>query len=166
MRHSEDIETFAARLRQLGVPVVLTPDFGDLRKDFRELPEHKRLSFHDYKRQVPELVLRHFDRIRKADVCFVYNRNGYLGVNTTLEVGFAHGRDMVIYALEKEGPSEQGGEICREVLFTDIVSSPEELVERLKLIYHDAAEPAAKKRAARAQKKSAPKRGKRKHNGR
>jgi hypothetical protein len=137
MRHSEEIKNFASRLRKLGVPLVFVPDFGDLNKDFRELPEHKRLSFLDYKKQVPELVLRHFDRIRKADVCFVFNRNGYLGVNTTLEVGFAHGQDMVIYSLEKEGSIEEGGEVCRELLFTDIVSTPEELVERLKITYAD-----------------------------
>lgn len=137
MRHSEEINHFASRLRKLGVPLVFVPDFGDLDKDFRELPEHKRLSFIDYKKQVPELVLRHFDRIRKADVCFVFNRNGYLGVNTTLEVGFAHGRDMVIYSLEKEASTDEGGEICREILFTDIVSTPEELVERLKISYTD-----------------------------
>lgn len=146
MRHSEEIEEFADRLRQLGVPLVLVPDFGNLRRDFREMPEHKRLTSQDYKKQVPELVLRHFDRIRKADVCFVFNRNGYLGVNTTLEVGFAHGRDMVIYALERESPAENGGEICREVLFTDIVSTPEELVERLKLTYEKGKQKKGKKK--------------------
>ena len=77
------------------------------------------------------MVHEHFDRIRKADVCYVYNKAGYLGVNTTLELGFAHGKNMVIYALETEKPTEEGGEICRDILFTEIVDKPEELVKRL-----------------------------------
>lgn len=156
MRHSEEIEAFARRLRQLGVPLVLTPDFGDINKDFREMPEHRRFENLDYRRQVPEMVLRHFERIRKAEVCFIFNRNGYIGVNTTLEVGFAHAREMVIYALERENPTDQGGEICRDILFTEIVSTPEDLVERLKLTYKDdsvQAPPVTRPRPALKQKK-------------
>ncbi len=158
MRFSEEIDAFAAELRRLGVHTVLTPDFGDLNKDFREMPEHKRLEIVDYRMQVPELVLRHFDRIRRADVCYLFNKNGYTGVNTTLEVGFAHAREMLIYAHEKESPTEQGGEICREVLFSEVINTPEELVERLKLVYKD-------EQPTKSAKKSAPKRakGKKKH---
>lgn len=135
LRYGDEIERFAARLRKLGVPLVLTPDFKYLRRDFIEQEEKERLASKSYKKRIPELVLRHFDRIRKADICFIYNKDGYLGVNTTLEVGFAHGRDMIIYALEPENPSEEGGEICREILFTEVVSTPEELTEKLKFVY-------------------------------
>lgn len=136
MRYGSDINQFAARLRKLGVPVVLTPNFRYLRKDFVVKEEKERFnSSKHYKKRVPEMVLQHFDRIRKADVCFVFNKEGYLGVNTTLEVGFAHGRDMLIYALEPEIPVEEGGEICRDLIFTEIISTPEELYERLKSFY-------------------------------
>jgi hypothetical protein len=159
MRFSEEIDAFAAALRRLGVHTVLTPDFGDLNKDFREMPEHKRLEVVDYRNQVPELVLRHFDRIRRADVCYLFNKNGYTGVNTTLEVGFAHAREMLIYAHEKESPTEHGGEICRAILFTEVISTPEELVERLKLVYKDDQKTSAltKQRAPKSTK------GKKKH---
>ncbi len=136
MRYSDDINQFAARLRKLGVPVVLTPKFKYLRKDYIAKEEKERFnSSKSYKKRVPEMVLQHFDRIRKADVCFIYNREGYLGVNTTLEIGFAHGRDMLIYALEPEIPAEEGGEICRDLIFTEVISTPEELYERLKSFY-------------------------------
>ena len=136
MRFSDEINRFAARLRKLGVPQVFVPDFKYLRKEFRMQDEKERLSSNkNYRQKIPGYVLQHFDRIRKADVCFVYNKNGYLGVNTTLEVGFAHGRDMVIYSLEPENSVEAGGEICREILFTEIVSTPEDLYEKLKVIY-------------------------------
>ena len=77
------------------------------------------------------MVHEHFDRIRKANVCDVYNKQGYLGVNTTLELGFAHGKNMVIYALEPENAINKRGEICRDILFTEIIDRPEELVKRL-----------------------------------
>ncbi len=94
--------------------------------------EKDRLLSESYRVRVPAMVFEHFDRIRKADVCFIYNKGGYIGINTTLELGFAHGRDMRIYALEPERPLEQSGEICRDILFTEIVESPEELVKRLR----------------------------------
>lgn len=93
--------------------------------------ESKRLMVKSYRDRVPAMVHEHFDRIRKADVCYIYNKKGYLGVNTTLELGFAHGKNMVIYALEPELPVDEGGEICRDILFTEIIDKPEELIKRL-----------------------------------
>ncbi|MBI4137653.1 MAG: hypothetical protein HY472_00175 [Candidatus Sungbacteria bacterium] len=128
-RYKHEIRSFASRLRELGAPIVLEPDFNHddelIHKD-----EHERLRSQAYRDQLPTMIHRHFDYIRKADVCFVYNKNGYMGVNTTLELGFAHGKNMIIYALEPE-LIENGGEICRRLLFTEIVKTPEELVKRL-----------------------------------
>lgn len=81
--------------------------------------------------RIPGLVHEHFDRIRKSDVCYVYNKDGYLGVNTTLEIGFAHGLNRIIYALEPERPIQFGGEVCRDILFSEVIDSAEELVRRL-----------------------------------
>ena len=130
-RYKEDIKAFAGRLRKLGVPVVFEPNFERQRKALLKKEEKDRLAFKSYRDRVPALVHEHFDRIRKADVCYVYNKKGYLGVNTTLELGFAHGKNMVIYALEPERPTDEGGEICRDILFTEIIERPEELVKRL-----------------------------------
>lgn len=131
-RFNDEMMQFAARLRKLGVPLVLVPDFKYARKNFLNMDEKERLASKSYRKRVPDLVRQHFDKIRKADVCFVYNKDGYLGVNTTLEIGFAHGRDMVIYSFEPESPVEDGGEVCRDILFTEVVSTPEDLYEKLK----------------------------------
>lgn len=130
-RYREEIRSFAGRLRKLGVPVVFEPNFERQRKAMLTKAEKERLASKSYRDRVPALVHEHFDRIRKADVCYIYNKQGYLGVNTTLELGFAHGKNMVIYALEPEKPIEHGGEICRDILFTEIINKPEELVKRL-----------------------------------
>lgn len=130
-RFKKEIKTFAKRLKALGVGVVFEPNFQRQRTGLLKKKEKDRLKSKSYRMRVPAMVHEHFDRIRKADVCFVYNKDGYLGVNTTLEVGFAHGKNMIIYALEPEKPPAFGGEICRDILFTEIINTPEELVKRL-----------------------------------
>ncbi|HXK31595.1 MAG TPA: hypothetical protein VJZ94_02575 [Candidatus Paceibacterota bacterium] len=129
-RYKNGIYDFANKLSELGAPLVLTPNFFShdhlLQKDERE-----RLQDRAYRIRVPAMVYAHFDRMRKAEVCFIYNKDGYLGVNTTLEIGYAHGKGMPIYALERECSTKQGGEICREILFTDIITTPEALIKRL-----------------------------------
>ena len=130
-RYREEIRAFATRLRKLGVPVVFEPNFERQRKAMLVKKEKDRLASKSYRDRVPALVHEHFDRIRKADVCYIYNKQGYLGVNTTLELGFAHGKNMVIYALEPEKPIGEGGEICRDILFTEIIDNPDELIRRL-----------------------------------
>lgn len=130
-RYKDEIKAFADRLRELGVPVVFEPDFKRQRMSLLKKEEKERLASKSYRDRVPALVHEHFNRIRKADTCFVYNKNGYVGVNTTLELGFAHGLNMVVYALEPEKPIHDGGEVCRDILFTEIIETPEELVKRL-----------------------------------
>jgi hypothetical protein len=130
-RYKEEIRKFAEELRRLGCPVVFEPNFVRQRKNMLHKEEKDRLQIKAYRERVPAMVHEHFDRIRKADVCYIYNKNGYLGVNTTLELGFAHGLNRIIYALEPEKPIEFGGEVCRDILFTEIISTPEDLMKRL-----------------------------------
>jgi len=130
-RYKEEIEAFSEKLRKLGVPIVFEPNFRRHRKKMIVKEEKFRLLSKPYRDKIPGMVYEHFNRLRKADICYVYNKGGYLGVNTTLELGFAHGKNMVIYALEPERPIKDGGEICRDILFTEIIDTPEELVKRL-----------------------------------
>ncbi|OGZ00438.1 MAG: hypothetical protein A2945_03800 [Candidatus Liptonbacteria bacterium RIFCSPLOWO2_01_FULL_52_25] len=130
-RYKDEIKAFSHKLRALGVPVVFEPNFERRPAKFLKAKESVRLASASYRKQIPALVHEHFDRLRKADICFVYNKEGYIGVNTTLELGFAHGKNMIIYALEPEKPIKIGGEICRDILFTEVITTPEELMRRL-----------------------------------
>ncbi len=130
-RYKDEIKAFSNRLKGLGVSVVFEPNFQRHRQKMIHKKEKERLKSKSYRDRIPGLVHEHFDRLRKADVCFIFNKNGYLGINTTLEIGFAHGKNMVIYALEPERAIESGGEVCRDILFTEILDTPEELVKRL-----------------------------------
>lgn len=130
-RYKDEIRDFSSKLRRLGVPLVFEPNFERQRTKMLAKKESDRLKVKSYRDRVPAMVHEHFDRIRKSDVCYIYNKKGYLGINTTLELGFAHGKNMVIYALEPEPAIESGGEICRDILFTEIIDTPEELAKRL-----------------------------------
>lgn len=131
-RFKNEIENFASELERLGVPLVYKPQFKERDYQFLNLPERERLSTSDhYRRIVPGLVFHHLQRIREADIVYVYNPEGYIGVNTTLEIGAAHALNKPIFAFSPEKPYEDGGEMCREILINDIVTTPEQLVKKL-----------------------------------
>ena len=82
----------------------------------------------EYKRYILlGLTHDHFYKIKKADIVFVYNKGGYIGNSTTLEIGYAVACGKPIYALEED--TEEG---CRNVLFTDYIKTPTKLVTKLK----------------------------------
>ena len=56
----------------------------------------------------------------------VHNKDGYIGNSTTLELGCAVALGKPIYAL-----SDKDEELCRNALFRDFISSPEELAKLL-----------------------------------
>ena len=118
-KFAEEARTFAKKLKELGV-IVFEPHFyrasgGDWSK----------ISKFDEKFVALGLTHDHFYKIRMADVVFVYNKDGYIGVSTNLEIGYAAALNKPIYAFSDKDP-----EICRRVLFSGVVNTPEELVER------------------------------------
>lgn len=74
------------------------------------------------------LTWDHFSRIPQYDVVFIYNKDGYSGTSTTLEIGYACGSKKEVYAL-----SPDGTEICRDVLFANVCPTREELLAALQV---------------------------------
>ena len=62
----------------------------------------------------------HFNRIKTANVCIIVNPQGYLGVGSTMELGYAAALGKLIIALQHDE------ELARESLF-DIVLECEEI---------------------------------------
>ena len=119
-RFKTEIREFAKRLKRLGI-VVYEPYLHSGQDEWAKLSDN-------YKKFVLlGLTHDHFYKIRMADVVFVFNKDGYAGNSTTLEIGYAVALGKPIYALS--GDSE---ELCRHVLFREIVSSPAELAKKLK----------------------------------
>ncbi|MBI5456756.1 nucleoside 2-deoxyribosyltransferase [Candidatus Kaiserbacteria bacterium] len=115
-RFKQEIRAFAKRLKDLGA-VVHEPYLYD--------NEAKHLSSDEKKFVALGLTHDHFYKIRVADVVFVYNKDRYCGNSTTLEIGFAVASGKPLYALSEDD------EICRHVLFREVLATPEEFMKRL-----------------------------------
>ncbi len=119
-RFKAEVKKFAKELEKLGV-VVYAPHHHSGQNEWAKLSP-------DYQKFIAMgLTHDHLHKIRMADVVFVYNKGGYIGPSVSMEIGSAVALGKPIYALE---PDPQ--ELCRHVLFREIVSSPKELAKRLK----------------------------------
>ncbi len=118
-RFKPEMREFAAKLKVLGA-VVFEPYLHSGQEEWEALSE-------EYRKFIAlGLTHDHFYKIKVADVVFVYNKDGYCGNSTTLEIGYAVASGKPIYAL-----SEGDDELCRHVLFREVIASPEELIKRL-----------------------------------
>jgi len=118
-RYKKEIKDFSRQLQNRGI-MVFEPFMNENEK-ILELDED--LKTYAYL----GLTLHHFEFIKKADTVFIYNKNGYAGNSTTLELGVAAGLGKPIFALENDKDEK-----CRDVLFDKIVKTYEELVDLLK----------------------------------
>lgn len=118
-RFKPEIRKFGADLKKLGV-VVFEPYLHCGHDEWSSLSE----EYQNY--ILLGLTHDHFYKIQMADVVYVYNKDGYAGVSTTLEIGYAVAKGKPVYALEKD--TSEG---CRNVLFREIISSPAKLVKKL-----------------------------------
>jgi|SRR3989344_2597659 len=141
-RFKNEMETFIERLRSCAKArgshiMVLEPNFEDHPESFLNQHEKDRLLNNMYKNTVAGKVYDHlFRKVRVADVCFIFNKDGYIGVNTAGELFAAAALGKTIYALHKKTlmghyPNGLYEEPSPGKLVHEIVESPEELLERL-----------------------------------
>ncbi len=117
-RFKLEMREFGRRLKELGV-VVFEPYLHSGQEEWEQMSD-------DYKRFIAlGLTHDHFYKIKMADVVFVYNKDGYCGNSTTLEIGCAVGHNKPLYALTADK------ELCRHVLFRELIQNPEELIKKL-----------------------------------
>ena len=121
-RFKPEIKEFVKKLKKFGV-VVYDPYL--LNEIIEETVEYKKIPDEYKKIMALGLTHDHFYKIRTADVVYVFNKDGYAGISTTLEIGYAVAAGKPLYAMEEDE------ELCRYVLFREIISSPRELAERL-----------------------------------
>lgn len=120
-RFKAEIRAFAAELRLKGV-MVYEPFLHQGADEWDHMSDV-------YKRFVAMgLTHDHFYKIAMADAVYILNKDGYAGVSTTLEIGYAVGRNKPIYAYSADG------ELCRHILFRKIVITPLDLMVELGLV--------------------------------
>ncbi|MFA6160820.1 MAG: hypothetical protein WC766_01435 [Patescibacteria group bacterium] len=119
-RFAAEMREFAKKLKDLGVVVFEPHLYRSSGGNWEEIKDF------DKKFVALGLTHDHFYKICMADVVYVFNKDGYAGNSTTLEIGYAVAMNKAIYAFD--GGDE---EICRKVLFSSIVKEPEELVKLL-----------------------------------
>lgn len=136
------MEAFIREVKELarkkGSPVVVfDPEFEDRPYEFRGQHEKERLNDKFYRAIVAGKVYDHlFRKIRVADVCYIFNKDGYLGVNTSGELFAAAALGKTIYALDERTlmgtyPHDLYEEPSTRKLIHEIVPMPEALLERL-----------------------------------
>lgn len=118
-RYKPEMRKFGASLKKLGV-VVYEPYLHSGQDEWKSLSD-------DYKKFVAlGLTHDHFYKIKMADVVYIFNKDGYMGNSSTLELGYAMALGKPIYAMHTDE------ELCRNVLFRDLVKTPRELLKYLK----------------------------------
>ena len=120
-RFAEEIRAFSKKLKSLGV-LAYEPHL------YRANPEADWDKIKDFDKKFVALGLvhDHFNKMRLADVVYIMNKDAYIGVSTGIEVGYAAALNKPIYVFD-----ENDSEICRKVLFTKVIKTPEELLKYL-----------------------------------
>lgn len=120
-KYYKEIDKFCKELSKAGV-LVFEPSFSDppFEEDTDLGSEFTTAKF------FKGLTLEHFDWIRKSEVCFIYNKGGYVGASVSLEMGYSCALGKPIFALE---PTT--GDPCRDALIDKVVKTPKQLIKLL-----------------------------------
>ena len=119
-RYAKEIKKFCDDLTKLGV-LVFEPSIS------QPTPEDAFIhSEYITSKIFKGLTLEHFDWIRKAEVCYVYNKGDYAGISVSLEMGYACALGKPIFAL-----TPKTGDPCRDALIDKVISTPKELAALL-----------------------------------
>jgi len=119
-KYKAEIAAFCRDLEKLGV-LVFEPSIQ------QPIFEHEQIhSEYVTSKLFKGLTLEHFDWIRKAEVCFVYNKDEYVGVSVTLEMAYAAALGKPVFALVSKT-----GDPCRDALVDKVVATPKKLASLL-----------------------------------
>ncbi len=141
-RFKYELESFIEKLKLLAKErnthiVIFDPAFEDRPKEFLNQHEKDRLTDAFYRATVAGKVYDHlFRKVRVADICFIFNKDGYLGANTAGELFAAAALGKTIYSLHDKTlmghyPLDLYEEPSPRKLIHEVVTTPEALLDRL-----------------------------------
>lgn len=137
-----DLDDFVGKLNEEaqkrgGRLTIFTPNFEGDDPSLAKLHERDRLKNDLYRTSVAGKVYDHlFRKVLVADICFIFNKDGYIGANTSGELFAAAALGKTIYALDKRTlmgtyPHDLYEEPAPHKLIHEIVGTPEDLLQRL-----------------------------------
>lgn len=135
----EFINEFREIVRKNRKPfMILEPDFDTTPKEFLHLSEKERLQKSaEYRERLIWDASNHlFRRVKIADIVFIFNKNSYVGVNTSGELFAAAVLNKKIYSLEKrimmgQYPDDLYEEPFVSFLIWDVAKTPQEFFEKI-----------------------------------
>ena len=141
-RFKKDLEEFISSLRHAAEShnahlVIFDPEFEEQPEAFLRSHEKDRMADTAYRATIAGKVYDHlFRKVRVADVCFIFNKDGYLVANTNGELFAAAALGKTIYAFDERTlmghyPKELYEEPSSRKLIHEIVKTPEQLFKRL-----------------------------------
>lgn len=110
------MKIFAEELEKHGFRVIY-PKAEDLNEE-----EWQKMSIQTQRKLRKGLTIEYFDFIERADAIFIFNKNGYIGSSTTMEIAFAYAMKKPIYAFTK------AIDIEKDTLFDGYAETPELLI--------------------------------------
>jgi len=117
-RFKKEVLEWAEELKKSNINVYIP--FYNVNNNIMKIDEDlKDYSFHG-------LVRHHMDFVRKAEVIFVYNKDGYVGNSTIAEIGAAHVLNKPVFALTKEVEDNS-----IKVLIDEEVKTAKDLIKKL-----------------------------------
>lgn len=119
-KYKKEIAQFCSELEKLGV-LVFEPSIQQ-----PILEDEQFQSEYVTSKIFKGLTLEHFDWIRKSEVCFVYNKDDYVGISVTMEMAYASALGRPIFAL-----SSKTGDPCRDGLIDKVIKTPAALASLL-----------------------------------
>ena len=135
-RFHAELDVFLKRFKVLtrGREIIcFDPEFADRPSGFESLPEKERIRNRTYRAEIPGLVYNHlFRKVVPSDFVFIYNKNGYVGMNTVGEIFGAAASSKTLIALERrftagQYPDDLHEEPSIEPFIHAFCSTPEEL---------------------------------------
>ncbi|PID98967.1 hypothetical protein CSA80_02485 [Candidatus Saccharibacteria bacterium] len=119
-KYREEIAVFCAELEKMGV-LVFAPSFDEVISEDTQFE-----TAYVTNKLFKGLTLEHFDWIRKAEVCYVFNKDSYVGASVTMEMAYASALAKPIFALQ---PAT--GDPCRDALIDKVIATPKALARVL-----------------------------------
>src|SRR3989338_10819137 len=141
-RFAKELHQFMEELGRLakekGIRLtILHPEFAMDQHQLHHLPEKERLAHPIYRAEVAGRVYDHlFRKVRTADICFIFNKDGYIGVNVAGELFAAAVLGKMIYSLDGRTlmghyPQDLYEEPSARKLIHEVIPTAQDLLERL-----------------------------------